>query len=173
VIIKTQPQFVFKNRRMTFLDKKFMIPNEYDNEIKSVIRPDILLFLDCSGSCASIRGLFFDLAKTIDPKKYNVRLFSRTTEVREIFKDKEGKYKVPNIGGSDDFRCIERHIQRELQEGKLKKYPIVIHFTDGGDCSNIRVKPEKPEFWYWMLQGNNRRWIPKECKHIYGINQII
>jgi predicted metal-dependent peptidase len=172
-IIKTQSSFVFKNRRLANLNSSFMIPNEYETEIRGIIKPDIHLYLDCSGSCHNLRQLFFDLGKTIDPKKYNVRLFARTTQVKEMFKNKAGSYIVNAIGGSDDFRCIENHIQKELKEGKIKQYPVVIHFTDGGDCSGVMVEPEKPERWYWMLHGTNKQWVPKACEHVYDISQIV
>jgi hypothetical protein len=172
-VIKTQASFVFKNRRLANLNPSFMIPNDYETEVVGVIKPDIHLYLDCSGSCSKLRKVFFDLGKTIDPQKYNIRLFSRTTEVKEMFKNKDGVYIVNSIGGSDDFRCIEKHIQQELKKGKIKHYPIVIHFTDGGDCSGVMVKPAKPERWYWMLHGNNKQWIPKECENVYNISQIV
>jgi len=172
-ITTIQPQFVFKDRRMVFLDKKFMIPNEYENEVRTLVKPQIYLYLDCSGSCSHLRHIFFDLAHTIDHKKYDIKLFSRTTQVKEMIPDKSGKYVVPHIGGSDDFRCIENHIQKELKDGLLAQYPAVIHFTDGGDCSGVMVKPQHPERWYWLLNGNHRAWIPKECEHVYDISQIV
>jgi predicted metal-dependent peptidase len=172
-IVTVQPQFAFKDRRMTLLDKKFMIPNEYENEVRAIVKPQIYLFLDCSGSCSSLRHIFFDLAHTIDHKKYDVKLFARTTQVSEMKPDKHGKYIVPYIGGSDDFRCIENYIQEELMKGSLAQYPAVVHFTDGGDCSGEIVKPQYPERWYWLLDGNHRAWIPKECKHVYNISQIV
>ncbi len=172
-IIKLEQQFVFKNRRMQFLDKNFMLPNDFEEVKMKHSVPDIHLYLDCSGSCHNLAKVFFDLGSSIDPKKYKVRYFSRTTKVTELFKDKNGNFNVFNIYGSDDFGCIERHIQSELNEGKIKAYPVVIHFTDGYDCSGTIVKPQKPQNWYWMLKGRYTHWIPKECEHIYNIDDII
>jgi predicted metal-dependent peptidase len=171
---KRSSQFVFKNRRMTFLNNKFMIPNDYEIEMKVVSKPDLYFYLDCSGSCGHLKELFFRLSQTVDKKKYNVKLFARTTRVKEITKDSNGNYFVPTgIGGSDDFRCIENHIQKCLIDVSLKKYPVVIHLTDGGDCSGVMVKPTMPSFWYWFLSGNDRRWIPKECTNIYSTGDIL
>jgi predicted metal-dependent peptidase len=172
-VIKLEQQFVFKNRRMQFLDKNFMLPHDYEEIKMKHSVPDIHLYLDCSGSCANLAKVFFDLGSSIDSKKYKVRYFSRTTRVTELFKDKNGNFPAFGIYGSDDFGCIERHIQDELSMGKIKSYPVVIHFTDGYDCSGRIVKPEKPQNWYWMLKGNYRNWIPRDCENIFNIDSII
>ena len=173
VITKSTSQFVFKNRRLNSLSTSFLLPNDYETDVKQVSKPDIYLFLDCSGSCYHLCDKFFKLAGTIDENKYNVKLFSRTTTVKEIVKDSLGQYQVPKMGGSDNFSCIENYIQMALKNKTINKYPIVIHFTDGGDCARKIVNPEKPEQWYWLLSKNGMlSKIPSSCKNIYYINEI-
>lgn len=174
-VYKEDMQFVFKNRRMTFLGGKFMIPTEYEKELRIVDKPDILLFLDCSGSCANLKDMFFELAQTIDPKKFKVRLFARTTRVVELTKNSDGDYFVPNgVGGSDDFSCIERFIQKSISDNELKRYPVVIHITDGYDCAMNMVRPQVPQNWYWFIApyGAKDR-IPPECKNVYRTKDIM
>ena len=162
-------QFIFDDRRLAFLNKNFLIPNEYDVE-KVYDTPEVYLYLDCSGSCYMSKDTFFDLACKIDSNKYKVKLFSRTTEVHEMTKIGKNKYKSNSVDGSDDYRCIEKHIQSELSSGNIRKHPIVIHLTDGHDCSDVMVKPSKPELWIWILTYDYQNWIPKECKHRYLIS---
>lgn len=167
-----QYQFVFKQRRHTLLSKNFMIPSEFELEDKKKL-PDILMFLDFSGSCSHLFPEFITLATSIDRKKYNVRLFSRTTTAIE-FDFNCDHAKVPRGSGSDNFGCIENLIQKELSEKKLKKYPIVIHITDGGDCAGKLTRPECPEKWYWILSGTaQKNWIDPRCKKIFSLSKLL
>jgi len=172
VLHNYQSQFIFTNRRMVFLNRDFLLPNEYEVEDMNVEKPSVYLYLDCSGSCHYLKDQFFDLASTIDPKKYKVRLFARTTQVHEMTKLGPRQYQSNHVGNSDDYSSIERHLQKELKNGKVKCHPIVIHMTDGYDCSGHIVKPAKPDLWIWILSTNNKTWIPKECTNIYFLSDL-
>lgn len=161
-------QWVTEDRRFTSInsDAEVLLPQNGIGEHKDYEKISVMFFLDTSGSCYHLANRFFAAALSLDPKRFNVRLFGRCTQVKEIFIPKGGSYKDIHIesGGSDDFRCIERFIQSELASKKIKHYPhAVFHITDGGDCSGELVKPEKPKNWYWFLTGTNTFWIPKEC----------
>jgi len=153
-------QWVHPHRRQTMLPKDYLLPCE-GNATNDDNRFMVWLFIDSSGSCHHLKDQFFKAAYSLDPKYFNVKLFSRTTEVCEL------DYKKPEITGygSDDYRCIERHIQDQLSKRKIGKYPeIVMHFTDGHDCSGHMVKPQKPMNWFWFLTDEMyTRWVPKEC----------
>lgn len=172
IVSKTNTQFTFRNRRFSTLDKSFLLPSDFEVETK-VLKADVYMFLDCSGSCAHLCSSFFDLANSIDKEKYNVKLFSRTTAVNELIKKSETEWFAPRVGGSDDYRCIEKYIQGQLNKKKIDKYPIVVHFTDGHDCSGIMVNPARPDMWYWLLSTNYRRWVPQECKNVFDIYDIL
>lgn len=159
-----QEQWTHRPRRMAVLSDELMLPSEYEVEGYSKNKLDVFFYLDNSGSCWHLKNRFFAAAKSLNPKKFNVRLFSRTTVVKEITED-------TNMygGGSDDFRCIEKHIQTEIKEGKIPKYPAaVFHITDGYDCSGVLVKPEKPKRWYTFLSDSSTtEWLPKDSNIYY------
>lgn len=159
-------QWVVDDRRFaTMKDEGLIFPQLATVESKNFEKINIMFFLDTSGSCIHLKDRFFNAALSLNPKKFNVRMFSRTTVVHEV-----DIKKLENVtfygGGSDDFGCIERYIQADIKSGKLKKYPdAVFHITDGHDCSGYKVKPQKPENWYWFLtEYSTEAWIPEKSK---------
>lgn len=153
-------QWIHADRRRNLLPSKYLLPSKNRANGKDN-RYLVWLFIDSSGSCEHLKDQFFKAAYSLDPKYFNVRLFSRTTEVKEL------DYKNPVVTGygSDDYGCIERYIQQQLSSRSIDKYPeIVIHFTDGYDCSGVMVQPEKPLNWFWFLTDEMYTdWIPKKC----------
>lgn len=147
-------------RRYAMLPDDFLLPSIDESEDRSE-KFYVWLFIDSSGSCYHLKDQFFKAAYSMDLRYFDVKVFSRNTTVREL------DYHKPEVRGygSDDFRCIENYIQKQLREKKISKYPeIVMHFTDGHDCSGVMVKPQKPLNWYWFLTDEmHNRWIPKEC----------
>lgn len=118
---------------------------------------DVFFFLDTSGSCINLKDRFFKAAKSLDPKKFNIRLFCFDTRVVETTLESGRVYG----GGGTSFSIIERYIQT-LMLSEKKKYPkAVFLITDGmGD----KVQPEKPDRWYWFLSYNFRNCIPAKSK---------
>jgi hypothetical protein len=105
---------------------------------------DIFFFLDTSGSCIQLKNRFFSAAASIDPDKFNIRLFCFDTAVRETTLKSKQVYG----GGGTSFVIIEQAIQKCSK----KKYPkAVFIISDGyGDL----VKPQYPERWHWFLTTN-------------------
>ena len=167
-------QWAHRGRRHTSLEPSFMLPSEKDDVRPSKNRVQVFCFLDASGSCWHLRHIFLNACKSLDPKKFEIRAFTRTTVVKEL------DIKVPSVqwkggGGSDDFECMERFIQREIQEGRLDKYPSAIfHITDGGDCAITPFKKvENPDAWHWFLTPCGDRFsIPKGC-HIHELQDFL
>lgn len=164
-----EEQWVHKARRMAIVGDELSLPADHEEEGFSKNKLDVFFFLDSSGSCWHLKDRFFAAAASLNPKKFNVRLFCRTTEVMETSLES----KVMSGNGSDDFRCMENFIQKELKEGKIKKYPAaVFHITDGHDCSGVMVNPQIPSRWYWFLtEQSTEAWIPKKC-NIYKLNDF-
>lgn len=164
-----EEQWLRKARRYATLPETLMMPTMYEIEGKSNKKLDVMFFLDSSGSCWHLKDRFFAAAISLNPNRFNVRLFSRSTHVKET------SIKTGQIdgGGSDDFRCIEKHIQKELAEKKITKYPdAVFHITDGYDCSGVKVKPEKPENWYTFLTDDGTEiWLP-EKSHVFKLSDF-
>lgn len=170
-----EEQWARRSRRLTnefSKNGKLLLPSDYETEGSIKDRLDVFFFLDCSGSCFHLSDRFFKAAASLDPKKFNVRLFGRTTTAREVFLDKKDSINFSG-GGSDDFRCMERKIQELLKSGDIKKYPsAVFHITDGYDCSGHLMKCEKPERWHFFLTGSStKNWIPKGC-HIHYLSDF-
>lgn len=153
-------QWIKSDKRQNVLPKDFLLPSENTtDDVENKIF--VWLFIDSSGSCHHLKDQFFRAAYSLDLRYFDVKLFSRTTEVQELDYDK------PQVTGygSDDYRCIERYIQNQLDTRKISKYPeIVMHFTDGHDCSGEMVKPQRPLNWWWFMTDEMyTAWIPKEC----------
>lgn len=167
-----RPQFVFKQRRLSLLSPDFAMPHEHEVEKLLHTKLPLYLYLDCSGSCYHEKNRFFDLAMTIDQKTYAIELFSRTTIVEKMQRLDNGKYISTATDGSDDFSAIERHIQECLKNGTVKQHPIVIHLTDGFDCSRYVVQPSRPDLWFWLItdRGTTRA-IPRSCQNIYQMTE--
>ena len=126
-------------------------------EYKEKNKIDVFFFLDTSGSCIGLKDRFFKAAKSLDPKKFNIRLFCFDTRVVETTLQSGKVYG----GGGTLFCIIENHIQSIIASEK-KKYPkAVFLITDG---MGNKVNPEKPERWYWFLSYNYRDCIPAKSK---------
>lgn len=164
---KEEYQWVIENRRFSILNNnELSIPQETTVEHRNYEKLNVMFFLDTSGSCYELADRFFKAALSLNPLRFNVRLFGRSTVVEELDIELVKKGKIEFHGsGSDDFRCIENFIQKELKAGRISKYPnAVFHITDGHDCSGQMVNPQIPENWYWFLSNNStERWIPKRC----------
>lgn len=160
-------QWVRRARRFTTVDPDLLIPSEDFVETYAKDKIDVFLFMDASGSCWNYQDRFLKAAKSLNPLVFNVKLFNRSTVVRE-FKDE-----TTHGGGSDDFRCMEEYIQKCIKEGKLQKYPsLVFHITDGYDCSGVKMSCQFPKRWHWFLAPNGTsEWIPKDC-HIHKLEDF-
>lgn len=166
-------QWALEHRRFAALSEgDLSFPQLAEIESRNFEKIDLMFFLDASGSCWHLKDRFFTAALSLNPAKFNVRMFTRTTEVREVFKHEISSLVIKG-GGSDDFSCMERFIQEDIRTGKLKKYPdAVFHITDGGDCSGHIIKPEKPDNWHWFLvPPSTTYWIPKNSK-IYRLEDF-
>ncbi len=168
---KLEEQWTHDNRRNLLLAKTgLMLPSDDEKEFQKKEKIDVFFFLDGSGSCYHYADRFFKAAASLNPKKFKVRLFCRTTKVTEL----DPKVAViKDSGGSDDFRCMENFIQGELKSGKIKKYPsAVFHITDGYDCSDVKVCPQHPERWHWFLSpGGTESWVSTGSK-IYKLEDF-
>jgi len=121
----------------------------------------IYMFLDCSGSCIHLKDRFFKAARTVDPRKIDLRLFSFDTRTEEL-DIKTGRV---HGGGGTCFRCIEGQIQRCMSTDKTR-YPDQVFIITDGDGTSVR--PEKPDRWIWFLAGEEtKRYIPSQSKIYY------
>ena len=62
----------------------------------------VYFFLDTSGSCINLKDRFFKAARSLDPKRFYIRLFSFDTSVAELDIKKN---KVYGGGGTDFVEC--------------------------------------------------------------------
>lgn len=161
-------QWIHDDRRFAAMlsEEEICIPQLADTETKVYEKIDLLFFLDTSGSCDNLRDRFVRAALSLDPKKFNVRLFSRTTVAREI---KVEQVMTMLTGGNDRFQCMEDLIQEELSSGKLKKYPkAIFHLTDGVDCASTIMTPKIPENWHFFLtNGGYKDRLPPKSNVYY------
>ena len=125
---------------------------------------DVYFFLDTSGSCINLANRFFKAARSLNPKKFNIRLFCFDTAVTETTITSN---KVQG-GGGTNFGIIENRIQNIIKS-ENKKYPHAVWIITDGYGTN--VVPEKPEKWYWFLSSDYRNYIPKKSK-VYKLSDF-
>jgi hypothetical protein len=136
---------------------KLPTANVLYEETEEKTKIEVFFFLDVSGSCYDLKDRFYAAAKSLDTKKFNIRLFSFDDTVKELDIKRWRVYG----GGGTSFSIIEREIQKIIKTEKLKKYPYTWIITDGwGDP----VKPQYPNKWFWFLSDNYKSYIPKESK---------
>jgi len=118
---------------------------------------DVFFFLDTSGSCYSLKNRFFSAARSLNPKKFNIRLFCFDTRVEELDIKSNRVYG----GGGTVFNIIENKIQQIIKSDGIKYPHAVWIITDGYGNA---VTPEKPEKWYWFLSSDYTTCIPQKSK---------
>ena len=154
-------QWVKINRRFTFLNGELLLPSENECWHKDLNRIKIEFYLDTSGSCSHLAQRFFNAANSINPVKFDVKLYCFDTQVYEV-KNNELK----GFGGTS-FSIIEDSIQQRVKNGE--KYPESVWLcTDGmGDS----VKPEYPDRWHIFLSENYRQCFGKDV-NIYDLKDF-
>lgn len=152
-------QWIRKPRRMSCISTDMFIPS--DEEVEDITRKkdkiNVFFFLDTSGSCFHLAERFFKAALTLNPKKFNIRLFCFDHAVVET--DIKGQQLYG--GGGTSFSAIENKIQ-EIIKKSGEKYPhAVFLITDG---YGNKVVPQFPKRWHWFLSENHTNFIPKESQ---------
>ena len=158
-------QWIRSPRRFGCIDTNFFIPSdEYVEDIMNKKdKINVFFFMDTSGSCFNLAERFFKAALTLNPKKFNIRLFCFDCSVVETDIKSQKLYG----GGGTSFKAIEDKIQEIV--GKGEKYPhAVFIITDG---YGNKVIPQFPKKWHWFLSENYLNFIPKES-HKYMLNDF-
>lgn len=126
---------------------------------------EVFFFMDNSGSCYHLANRFFSAAKSLDPKKFKIRLFSFDAYVQELNINKSTIYG----GGGTRFDIIENKIQNIIIKEKIK-YPDAVFIITDGYGNN--VYPEFPKKWHWFLTTHNSTYcIPSESL-IYNLEDF-
>lgn len=153
---KEVEQWARLNRRFATLSSDMILPTDMEIEHETEGKIDVWFFQDTSGSCRHYAERFFKAAKTLDPKRFDVRLFCFDTKVYETSL-KSGK--LYGFGGTF-FHILEKKVQEEILKG-LKHPKAVFVITDGWGTP---IRPQQPKKWYWFLTPyNNKRCIPNKC----------
>lgn len=144
------------NRRFVMMPNDIILPTEMEMEKEEEGKTDVWFFQDTSGSCYHYATRFFKAAKTLDPKRFNVRLFCFDTRVYETSLETGKLY---GFGGTS-FHIIENYIQELMKNEKIKYPKAVFIITDGWGTP---VKPEQPDKWYWFITNPGATYyVPKE-----------
>lgn len=159
VSLKQEESWLTQNKRFQAIETNFIIPNENEDEnlILEKHKLNVFFFLDVSGSCISLLDRFFNAANSIPKERFNIRIFTFDTNIREI----DMKNKKIIVGGGTSFSIIEQYVQFLKNKEKIN-YPNAVFVMTDGYGNN--VKPEKPENWYWFLSTNYKKFIPKTSK---------
>jgi hypothetical protein len=157
---KEENQWLIKPRRNNLLISDFFIPSDMESEIKKNENDkiDVWMFLDTSGSCASLAPRFWKAAKSLPKEKFNVYYHCFDDKVFPLNQKDVENGKLYGFGGTS-FSILENHIQKTLKK-ESKKYPSAVFvITDGyGDY----VRPKNEKVWYWFLSDRFVAYIPKK-----------
>lgn len=150
-------QWARRNRRLVFMPDDFMIPSDQEVEAFEKDRIQVWFFQDTSGSCSGFVDRFFKAAKSLPAERFDVKMHCFDTRVYETTLASGNLY---GFGGTT-FSCIEHYIQSYIKRHNLSYPKAIFVITDGyGD----NVYPEKPERWYWFIQGSMYLLPPKSNK---------
>lgn len=143
-----------------------MLPAIGENESEEKNRIRVSFFLDTSGSCISYAGRFFKAAQTLDPRRFDIKLYCFDTRVYQT------DLKTGNVygGGGTSFKIIEKRLQKEISENGSTYPDAVWVLSDGwGDY----VYPEKPKRWHWFLtKGGTRDCGIHEHSKVYSLSDF-
>jgi predicted metal-dependent peptidase len=154
------------NRRFssTLRSSNFKLPTDLELDIMNHEKDkiDLVFFLDVSGSCSGYKTRFVKAALSIDPKRFNVKLFSFDTQVHAAKVESRGNVNIYG-GGGTSFSILEQEIQKLIKNKSIKKYPHSVWvITDG---YGNQINPEKPERWHWFMTPTfSTNCIPSKCK---------
>lgn len=149
-------QWARQHRRHQLLDSSMFLPSDMEIEEINLVKDkiDVYFFMDTSGSCIHLKERFFQAAKSLSPKKFNIKLLCFDTHVHETSLESRKIYG----GGGTCFNIIENYIQKEKKD---KPYPDAVWIITDGYGTN--VIPEKPERWYWFVSDyGTESYIPKK-----------
>jgi uncharacterized protein YfiM (DUF2279 family) len=157
-------QWTRKSRRSQEMSSSLFLPSEMETHCfgPEDDKIDVFFFMDTSGSCWSLKERFFKAAGSLNPKKFNTRLFCFDTMVRETTLASRRIYG----GGGTMFSILQKFVEEEMRSKKIK-HPTVFVITDGyGDSIRTNV----PDKWIWFLtSGGSKVWIDQRCSRIYDL----
>lgn len=144
------------NRRFAALTDDLLLPTEMEEEHEEEGKIKVWFFQDTSGSCRNLAKRFFAAARSLNPKRFDVKMCCFDTKVYETTLESGKLY---GFGGTY-FHILENYVQAETKKNN-EKYPEAIFvITDGYGSS---IQPEQPKSWYWFLSTKFSNYIPKEC----------
>lgn len=128
------------------------------DESPSKNKISVFFFLDTSGSCIRLKDRFFSAAKSLNPRKFDIRLFCFDTYVYETTIVSNRVYG----GGGTSFTIMEDCIKKIISDEKTVYPKAVFVITDGfGDS----IHPVHPDRWYWFLtEHSSQHYIPTNSK---------
>ena len=160
-------QWTRKSRRSQEMSSSLFLPSEMETHCfgQEDDKIDVFFFMDTSGSCWSLKERFFEAARSLNPKKFNIRLFCFDTMVRETTIASRRIYG----GGGTMFSILQKFVEAETRSKKIK-HPTVFVITDGyGDS----IRTNAPDKWFWFLtSGGSKVWIDQRCSRIYDLSQF-
>jgi predicted metal-dependent peptidase len=152
-----ESHWVMKDRRLYNLNFNIFLPSDIEQTLRKTESEKVAtwFFMDTSGSCWSLAPRFFHAAKSLDPKKFDVKYFAFDTMVYEV----DLKKQKLDGGGGTSFRCITDFIYNKHQTK-----PFVWILTDGWG-NGAQIPEDQRKKWNWFLTDDSTiAYIPHGCK---------
>ena len=157
-------QWAKLDRRFVFMSNDIILPSNAETEGKEKGKIDVWFYQDTSYSCKHLAERFFKAARTLNPKRFNVRMFCFDTRVYETSLKSGELY---GFGGTR-FDVLEQEIQNRIQTENIRYPEAVFVITDG---LGNKINPEKPKNWHWFLSAPNVYCIHDDC-NIYTLKDF-
>jgi predicted metal-dependent peptidase len=168
-------QWAKKHRRFTGLEADLFLPSDSEIEDLTFDKRKIVVhfYLDTSGSCWHLKDRFFSAAESLPKKYFDIRLFCFDTVVFETSLETR---KLQG-GGGTRFDIIEDNIQKVIREENTNYPDATFVITD---LYGNKVNPQKPETWFWFVDGGldstikklASEYIHKDSK-VYKLNDFV
>lgn len=149
-------QWARTNRRFASLNPNIFLPTEMEIDHEKEGKIEVWFFQDTSGSCSHLLERFFKAAKSLDPKRFDVKMHCFDTKVFETTLESGKLY---GFRGTS-FSILEIYIQNYMKKNDTPYPQAIFVITDG---YGTPITPQIPKRWYWFLDPFATHCIPKEC----------
>lgn len=130
------------------------------HERKCRVKHKCAFFIDNSGSCSEYLERFCKAAGSLNPKVFDISVYSFDTRVSEV-QQVNKRYRVRG-GGGTCFNCIGK----KVEETK----PDVVFVVTDGYAPNFCPQDKRKYFWF-LVDGGTRNFI-KSAGTIYRLSQF-
>lgn len=171
--IKEELSFAKKSRKLAGFEDPYnlrygVLPHRSKYIKKKGDKPTLVMFMDCSGSCAHYTDKFLALANGVPKEDIHLMCWTFSTRTMRLDLDKERQQYAT---GGTDFQCIENAIQKEVVD-ELGKYPKSVIVVTDGEAGVPNVPKEMQDRWHWLILNDGGYYRKGPFGHNHMFNDV-